>query len=137
MLRTQNKQKLRKNVLVSNCKPYMYPIRSTIYVISKIKNRKPTIMIKDIKVCKPCKSTQTGTKWIMGKKITPDAWRKWGHYKILKLSSIGAQECQKTKQNQKTKKKKKTKKHLKRKCSEVKKNKNKNIEKLWETDYQT
>ena len=26
----------------------------------------------------------------MNKKIIPDAW---GHYKILKLSSIGAQEC--------------------------------------------
>ena len=55
-------------------------------------------MTKEIKVCKPCKSTQTGTKWTMNKKIIPDAW---GHYKILKLSSIGAQECQKTKQKQK------------------------------------
>ena len=72
--------------------------------MSKIKNRKPTVMIREIKVCKPCKSTQTGTKWTMNKKIIPDAW---GHYKILKLSSIGAQECQKTKQNQKTKKQKK------------------------------
>jgi hypothetical protein len=40
----------------------MYPIRSTIYVISKIKNRKPTVMIREIKVCKPCESAQTGTK---------------------------------------------------------------------------
>ena len=39
----------------------------------------------------------------MNKKIIPDAW---GHYKILKLSSIGAQECQKTKQKQKNPQKK-------------------------------
>ena len=112
--------------------PWLKP--QTIYVFYKEhslhdiqdKNWKSIVMTKEIKVCKPCKSTQTGTKWTMNKKIIPDAW---GHYKILKLSSIGAQECQKTKQNQKTKKQ--TKKHLKRKCSEVKKNKNKNIEKLW------
>ena len=41
----------------------------------------------------------------MNKKIIPDAW---GQYKILKLSSIGAHEWKKKKQNQKTKKQKKT-----------------------------